>query len=65
MYLWLPMNSTALEELYALGAIDEAGDLTTPLGDRMADAGLDPMMAKMVSILKKQRQIILDKRCDS
>ncbi|SPO03926.1 related to ATP-dependent RNA helicase [Cephalotrichum gorgonifer] len=36
----------ALELLYSLGALDEDGKLTTPLGKRMAELALEPMMAK-------------------
>ena len=36
----------ALETLFALGALDEYAKLTKPLGLRMAELGLEPMMAK-------------------
>lgn len=36
----------ALELLYALGALDEYGKLTRPLGARMAELAVEPMMAK-------------------
>lgn len=35
-----------LELLYALGAIDNNGDLTTPLGLTMAEMPLEPVVAK-------------------
>ncbi|XP_012525860.1 probable ATP-dependent RNA helicase DHX35 [Monomorium pharaonis] len=37
---------TGLELLYALGAIDSNGDLTTPLGLTMAEMPLEPVLAK-------------------
>lgn len=37
----------ALENLYALGALNDKGDLTK-LGRRMAEFPLDPMLAKMM-----------------
>ena len=37
----------ALEMLYALGALNDKGDLTK-LGRRMAEFPLDPMLAKML-----------------
>ena len=37
-----------LELLYGLGAIDDAGKLTEPLGLRMAELPLSPMLARMV-----------------
>ena len=37
----------ALEQLYALGALNDRGELTK-LGRRMAEFPLDPMLAKMV-----------------
>lgn len=37
---------TGLELLYALGAIDNNGDLTTPLGLTMAEMPLEPVLAK-------------------
>ncbi|MFN7144441.1 MAG: ammonia-forming cytochrome c nitrite reductase subunit c552 [Myxococcota bacterium] len=42
----------ALEELYALGALNERGELTK-LGRRMAEFPLDPMMAKMILASEK------------
>ena len=39
----------ALEFLYSLQALDEFGRLTKPLGIRMAEVPVDPMMAKIVS----------------
>lgn len=38
--------SKALELLYALGALDEYAKLTRPLGIRMAELAVEPMMAK-------------------
>lgn len=35
-----------LELLYSLGALDEYAKLTTPLGTRMAEIAVEPMMAK-------------------
>ncbi len=37
----------ALEQLYALGALNDRGELTK-LGRRMAEFPLDPMLAKML-----------------
>ncbi|XP_065064224.1 probable ATP-dependent RNA helicase DHX35 [Rhopilema esculentum] len=37
-----------LELLYALGAVNESGDLTDPLGLRMAELPVGPMFAKML-----------------
>jgi HrpA-like RNA helicase len=37
----------ALEQLYALGALNDRGELTK-LGRRMAEFPLDPMLAKMI-----------------
>lgn len=37
----------ALEQLYALGALNDEGDLTK-LGRRMAEFPLDPMLSKAV-----------------
>ncbi|RWS29917.1 ATP-dependent RNA helicase DHX35-like protein [Leptotrombidium deliense] len=39
---------TALELLYALGAIDDSGSLTDPLGLQIAEFPLDPQYAKML-----------------
>ena len=36
----------ALELLYSLGALDDYGKLTQPLGRRMAELSLEPMLAK-------------------
>ena len=38
----------AYEVLYALGALDDNGDLTSPLGQRMSEYPLDPMLSKML-----------------
>jgi ATP-dependent RNA helicase DDX35 len=38
----------ALELLFSLGAIDDYAKLTKPLGTRMAEIALDPMMAKVL-----------------
>ncbi|KAM0559373.1 hypothetical protein ACHAPJ_004397 [Fusarium lateritium] len=40
------LMSKALELLYALGALDEYAKLTRPLGSRMAELAVEPMMAK-------------------
>lgn len=40
------MVSKALELLYSLGAVDEYAKLTRPLGFRMAEVAVEPMMAK-------------------
>lgn len=40
------LMSKALELLYALGALDEYAKLTRPLGFRMAELAVEPMMAK-------------------
>lgn len=40
----------ALELLYALGAIDGNGDLTTPLGLTMAEMPLEPVLAKSLIV---------------
>ncbi|EFN74342.1 Putative pre-mRNA-splicing factor ATP-dependent RNA helicase DHX16 [Camponotus floridanus] len=44
----------ALEQLYALGALNHRGELTK-LGRRMAEFPLDPMMAKMLLASEKYR----------
>lgn len=44
----------ALEQLYALGALNHHGELTK-LGRRMAEFPLDPMMAKMLIASEKYR----------
>lgn len=38
----------ALELLYSLGAVDDYAKLTKPLGNRMAELAVDPMMAKVL-----------------
>lgn len=38
----------ALELLYSLGAVDDYGKLSKPLGMRMAELSTDPMMAKVL-----------------
>lgn len=43
------MMVRALEFLFCLKAIDEEGRLTSPMGERMAEVPLDPMMAAIVS----------------
>jgi ATP-dependent RNA helicase DDX35 len=40
------LMAKGLELLYALGALDEYGKLTRPLGARMAELAVEPMMAK-------------------
>ena len=42
----------ALEQLYALGALNDKGELTK-LGRRMAEFPLDPMLAKMICASEK------------
>jgi pre-mRNA-splicing factor ATP-dependent RNA helicase DHX16 len=42
----------ALEQLYALGALNHLGQLTK-LGRRMAELPVDPMMAKMILASEK------------
>lgn len=37
-----------LELLYALGALDDEGHLTSPLGERMVEVPLNPMFARML-----------------
>ncbi len=44
----------ALEQLYALGALNHLGELTK-LGRRMAEFPLDPMMAKMILASEKYK----------
>lgn len=44
------MLERALEFLYCLGALDDEGKLTKPLGIRMAEMPIDVMMAKIVSL---------------
>jgi ATP-dependent RNA helicase DDX35 len=44
------MMERALEFLVCLGALDmENGKLTNPLGMRMSEVPIDPMMSKIVS----------------
>ncbi|SCZ97689.1 BZ3500_MvSof-1268-A1-R1_Chr4-3g07374 [Microbotryum saponariae] len=43
------MLERALEFLFCLGALDDEGKLTKPLGERMAEMPIDCMMAKIVS----------------
>eukprot|EP01051_Picozoa_sp_SAG22_P018022 SAG22_NODE_2923_length_2101_cov_1.214286_2_plen_179_part_00 len=38
----------ALELLFALGAVDESGALTEPIGVRMAELPVEPMLARML-----------------
>ena len=40
--------ANALELLYALGALDDKGELTSPVGERMAALPLEPQAAKMI-----------------
>lgn len=40
------LMARALELLYALGALDDYARLTRPLGERMAELPLDPMLAR-------------------
>ncbi|KWU46401.1 P-loop containing nucleoside triphosphate hydrolase protein [Rhodotorula sp. JG-1b] len=42
------MLERALEFLYCLGALDDEGKLTKPLGVRMAEMPIDPMMSKIL-----------------
>lgn len=44
------MLERALEFLYCLGALDDEGKLTKPLGVRMAEMPIDCMMAKIVRL---------------
>ena len=39
---------SAMELLYALGAIDEGGQLTRPLGENMAELPIHPTLSKML-----------------
>jgi len=48
----------ALEQLYALGALNHKGELTK-LGRRMAEFPLDPMMAKMLLASEKLGSLYL------
>lgn len=47
------MMIRALEFLFCLKAIDDEGRLTRPMGERMAEVPLDPMMAAIVSVYWK------------
>jgi len=38
----------SLEMLYALGAVDDGGRLTTPLGERMSELSLHPTLSRML-----------------
>lgn len=38
----------ALEQLYALGALDEEGKLTKPLGENLARLPVEPTMGKVL-----------------
>ncbi|KAG7157527.1 ATP-dependent RNA helicase DHX35-like, partial [Homarus americanus] len=42
--------TSALDELYALGALTEEGTLTKPLGQQMAEFPLSPQLAKMLLV---------------
>lgn len=44
------MLERGLEFLFCLGAIDEEGKLTKPLGVRMAEVPVDPQMSKIVRL---------------
>ena len=48
----------ALEQLYALGALNDRGELTK-LGRRMAEFPLDPMLAKMVIASEAYKVVLL------
>jgi HrpA-like RNA helicase len=48
----------ALEQLYALGALNDKGELTK-LGRRMAEYPLDPMLAKMICASEKYQVSLL------
>lgn len=54
------MLERGLEFLFCLGALDEEGKLTKPLGVRMAEMPVDPMMAKIVSPIHCFQQSIVD-----
>jgi len=45
------MLERGLEFLVCLGAVDEKGELTDPLGKRMSEIPVDPMMSKIVCFL--------------
>nr|CAG4643743.1 EOG090X01NK [Lepidurus arcticus] len=42
--------ATCLQLLYALEAMDKSGHLTHPLGERMAELPLDPLLARLLCI---------------
>lgn len=42
------LMTRALELLYSLGAVDDYAKLTKPLGFRMAELGVEPMLAKVL-----------------
>ena len=48
----------ALEQLYALGSLNDKGELTK-LGRRMAEFPLDPMLAKMICASEKYQVCFL------
>lgn len=48
------MMIKAMEMLFCLKAIDDEGRLTKPLGSRMAELPLDPMMAAIVSRFRSE-----------
>lgn len=52
------MMIRSLEFLFCLKAIEDEGKLTRPMGTRMAEVPLDPMMAAIVSSLSVQRNIL-------
>lgn len=49
------MLERALEFLFVLGALNDEGKLTDPLGIRMAEMPLDPMMSKIVCYVAARR----------
>lgn len=51
----------ALEQLFALGALNDRGELTK-LGRRMAEFPLDPMLSKMI-LASEQYKVLLPKKC--
>jgi hypothetical protein len=59
------MLERALEFLYCLGALDDEGKLTKPLGVRMAEMPIDPMMSKIVSytVLVRVQMLVLMLPC--
>jgi pre-mRNA-splicing factor ATP-dependent RNA helicase DHX16 len=52
----------ALEQLYALGALNDRGELTK-MGRRMAEFPLDPMMSKAVLAAEKCARSINTSSC--